>query len=326
VEARLVDELLFSGDILKCLITIKNTKKNEDGPLSAAWIALQVYGLLIVDPSWIILPQANNGSPQLHASQGIGSYLPKIENNKGRYIFSSPQILVACDIKLNPGEVKSFMCSCSLPEQLPPSFIGTAIRYSYYVTVMGKTDVRSPLSSTRFPFTVLNPESGITKKSLSEITLPNGIYNVTVQEVEFSSIISPNCIFERPKGREDRRWIELNHDDIPTPKKDGTVSKIRRFFSEPGKTVTTNINKGVHHICKFSTATTVYKLGDTITGHFDFSKGVLPCYQIVVTLVLLEEIESSVLHPHRKNMKKNIHPVDSFYEATHNALTTYFFF
>jgi len=152
-----------------------------------------------------------------------------LEDNKGRYIFSSPQILIACDITLNPGETKSVMCTCSLPDHLPPSFAGSAIRYSYYLTLIGQLHVKSQFTSTRFPFTVLNPEAGIIQKRLEDVTTTG--YHVSVTDVEENSFHSP--LLERAKGGEGRRWnpnAGAEH-DVSTPIKESTLrSTIETFF------------------------------------------------------------------------------------------------
>jgi len=325
VEAKLKHDLLFPGDMLKCHVIIRNTSKGETArQLSAAWIAMQIYGLLVVDPSWIILPSFNVVNTLIHKSQGVGSYLPKLEASKGRYIFSSEQILITGEITLNPGETKSVTCTCCLPDHLPPSYTGTALRYSYYVMLIGKSQIKSNLSSTRFPFTIINPEAGIIQKRLEEVST-NG-YNITVSDVE-AKFVSP--LLERAKGGEGRRWNPNagGVHDVSTPIKESTLrSTIETFFSKHSQILNVNINKGAHHLCKFSMSSAVYKLGDIITGHFDFSKRVLPCYQIVVSLQYTEEIQSLVLHPHRKNMQKTVHQVDSFADATYNTLTSSFIF
>lgn len=50
-------------------------------------------------------------------------------------IFSTPQSLLFVDLKLGPGESKSFGYQIKLPKQLPPSFRGKAIRTHYNLAI-----------------------------------------------------------------------------------------------------------------------------------------------------------------------------------------------
>uniref|UniRef100_A0A6B2L4N5 Uncharacterized protein n=1 Tax=Arcella intermedia TaxID=1963864 RepID=A0A6B2L4N5_9EUKA len=349
IDAKLKHSLMFPGDSVKCVVSLhhplsspsnvpirpysltspqkgSDPKPPEPGPspskspntVSVAWVALQVYGILSVDPTKVCLPPISILDSQVHKSAGVSSYLPKIEMSKGRYIFSSPQILLFCDVSLSPGESKSIEASCTLPDNLPPSYTGSSIKYSYYVSIIALRDIKSQISSTRFQFIVLNPEAGFIRTRLEDVAIAD--YQPKVIEIKAPPIL------ERERGTEGRKWNLRVNEDVSLSVKETTLrNKIESMFSK-NSTVTLNIKKGNFYICKFTMGASVYKLGDLIMGHFDFSKADLICYQVIVTLQYSEEIESTYIHPNRKNVQKNFQTIETFAEITTNTHSTNFRF
>ncbi len=51
-------------------------------------------------------------------------------------IFSTPQSLMFGELMLQPGEVKSYLYSCELPKDLPPSYKGKSFRIIYHIVIV----------------------------------------------------------------------------------------------------------------------------------------------------------------------------------------------
>ncbi|KAK9365335.1 Rgp1-domain-containing protein [Lipomyces kononenkoae] len=71
-------------------------------------------------------------------------------------IISTPQSLLFVDLRLNPGESKSYMYKFKLPRTLPPSYRGKALKISYCLTI-GIQRIGNGMQEpkiTKFPFRV----------------------------------------------------------------------------------------------------------------------------------------------------------------------------
>jgi len=287
-------------------------------------VAIQIYGLLVVDPSWVVLT-VHTGATHLNQGQGRGSYLPVIDQNKGQFVFSAPQTLMGCALRLPPTSTHSVLYSCALPDHLPPSFSGTALRYSYFVMIVAQRDTSMEPVLTRFPFTVLNPAAGIYQHKAASVASSGFKPQSTEVRVSEGSFIP----LERSYGGEGRAWhplLESGLDVAASVRESALRTTLDALFEKHGKTVTIIVNKGSHPLVKFSSESSIYKPGDIVKVHFDFSQGLLPCYQVSATLQYTEEINANVLHIHRSNMKRIVHIVDSSSEATHNASNISFTF
>jgi hypothetical protein len=65
---------------------------------------------------------------------------------------------------------------------------------------------------------------------------------------------------------------------------------MQALFEKYSHPVSININKAEHHLVKFSMDKTIFQPGDILRAVFDFSQGVIPCYQVAVRLELEEEL------------------------------------
>lgn len=111
VVGQLSRNIYCPGDILTGAMRYSNV---SDASQSIAWSSFQVYGLQIVDPSWITvntptMTGAEIGTQEqgqqalaMQRGQGLGSLLPKLDPLKGRFLFSTDQSLLLCDIVLAP--------------------------------------------------------------------------------------------------------------------------------------------------------------------------------------------------------------------------------
>uniref|UniRef100_A0AC34FM11 Uncharacterized protein n=1 Tax=Panagrolaimus sp. ES5 TaxID=591445 RepID=A0AC34FM11_9BILA len=70
-------------------------------------------------------------------------------------LYSSKPMIIFCDIKLNSGELLEYSGSFEIPAKLPPSFKGSFVKYSWYVTVAVQ-HVDAPFKLLQLPLRVLN--------------------------------------------------------------------------------------------------------------------------------------------------------------------------
>lgn len=76
-------------------------------------------------------------------NSGSGNFAAEHQNTEAIPIFSTPQSLLFVDLKLAPGESKSFGYHIKLPKGLPPSCRGKAVRIHYNLAIgTQKLDVR----------------------------------------------------------------------------------------------------------------------------------------------------------------------------------------
>lgn len=76
-------------------------------------------------------------------SSSSGSFAAEHQNTDAIPIFSTPQSLLFVDLKLAPGESKSFGYNIKLPKGLPPSCRGKAVRIHYNLAIgTQKLDIR----------------------------------------------------------------------------------------------------------------------------------------------------------------------------------------
>ena len=102
-----------------------------------------------------------------------------IANSKAIPLISTPQSILFVDLRLNPGESRSYSFSFTLPVGLPPTFKGKAIKISYNLilgTQRAGTDDGKYVKQVEVPFRVLGSVNGIFKR----IFAVSGYYRLNV--------------------------------------------------------------------------------------------------------------------------------------------------
>jgi RAB6A-GEF complex partner protein 2 len=95
-------------------------------------------------------------------------------------ILGTPPAILFVDIKLKPGESKSFKYSFRLPRNLPPSHRGRAIRITYSIIVTTQRPGQGQqLSTCEIPFRVFQNLDGIYRNGGTDVEYGHqGIYNL----------------------------------------------------------------------------------------------------------------------------------------------------
>ncbi|KAK9454155.1 Rgp1-domain-containing protein [Dipodascopsis uninucleata] len=100
----------------------------------------------------------SNGISQLINGTEVSSIaeMKSMASSNAITIISTPQSLLFVDLRLNPGESKSYSYKMILPKALPPSYRGRALRISYHLSI-GTQRIDKGFQQpkvTKFPFRV----------------------------------------------------------------------------------------------------------------------------------------------------------------------------
>lgn len=324
IEASLSATVFFPGDTLYCRVVVsgKSDPTSDKPPNNVlSWISLQIHGKLLVDPSYVELSQLaqqqqrgfqkrpslvnihaqkNNSAPissfrafgpaQL-GSGFSGTSLPNLADcgDNGRCIFATPPTILACELNVPVGSSKVYMLQAVLPGGLPPTFNGTAIKYKYSVTIAAQR-MREPAHILTIPFRIVSP-SAVLKKLEYPLGFPGFDYEIRVVEHD---------------GNDEAKWAKFQQkrgtqyltSPYPQTKSQHDTNQSRNavyaLFEKHSNPVTMQISKGPEALVSFTIGKIAYQLGETVSGTFDFSNSVVPCYQVLVRLESEEVIDPSI--------------------------------
>uniref|UniRef100_A0A8C2X0S7 GP1 homolog, RAB6A GEF complex partner 1 n=1 Tax=Cyclopterus lumpus TaxID=8103 RepID=A0A8C2X0S7_CYCLU len=253
--------VFLAGELMECLITFTNPMSHLSTSASCemlAWASAQIHCQFHASESRVALPAQGNKQDVQAESNTV---LIPSRGERGQCVLDTPPKILFCDLRLDPGESKTYLYSEIVPIDGPPSFRGQAVKYVYKLTI-GCQRVNSPIKLLRVPFRVL------VLQGMPEPPFP--------QDEE----VSPSNPFleEEEASRRDARPLERALDML-------MVTTSRRC---PHMFNITNVRGKVAKFCIFKT---VYRLGEDIVGTFNFSEGDIPCLQYSVSLQNEEEIQ-----------------------------------
>ncbi|XP_044728554.1 RAB6A-GEF complex partner protein 2 [Chrysoperla carnea] len=259
VKAKLIRGSVFLiGETVECYITFSNppipnyqtSQSHDDSFESLAWASAQIDCLCTTDgkigknPLGATKPKTNSET----------SLTPCDES--GYIEVATKPVILFCDLRLSPGETKSFLYQEVLPNDGPPSYRGQAIKYSYKITI-GTQRVNSPIKLLRVPLKIL-------PLSISGLTDAAGLLcNDTTEE------LTPTNPFLETKPTETPLELALQSLQNITARR------------QPNFYMISNTRGKVGRFCLFKNA---YKLGEDIVGTFDFSIATVSCVQLSVSL------------------------------------------
>lgn len=253
--------VFLAGELMECLIKFTNPMSHLSTSATSemlAWASAQIHCQFHASEGRVALPQQGNKQDVQAESDTV---LIPSRGERGQCVLDTPPKILFCDLRLDPGESKTYSYSEVVPVDGPPSFRGQAVKYVYKLTI-GCQRVNSPIKLLRVPFRVLvlqgMPEPPFT---LDEEVSPS---NPFLEEEEVS--------------RRDARLLERALDLL-------MVTTSRRC---PHMFNITNVRGKVAKFCIFKI---VYRLGEDIIGTFNFAEGDIPCLQYSVSLQSEEEIQ-----------------------------------
>ncbi|XP_043934503.1 RAB6A-GEF complex partner protein 2 [Protopterus annectens] len=264
VAAKLTRGPVFlAGEVLECIITFTNPMSMRSTSASSemlAWSSAQIHCQFSASEHRVILPPSEDSRHDAQAENET-VFVPN-RGERGQCILSTPPKILFCDLRLDPGETKSYSYCETVPVDGPPSFKGQSVKYVYKLTV-GCQRVNSPIRLLRVPFRVL---------------IVQGLENYLFPADED---VAPSNPFLEEEGntKKESRLVEL-----ATEMLSASSRRSLHLFN------ITNTRGKVGKFCIFKT---VYKIGEDIVGTFDFSEGDIPCLQYIVSLQTEEKIQEA---------------------------------
>ncbi|XP_011503748.1 PREDICTED: RAB6A-GEF complex partner protein 2 [Ceratosolen solmsi marchali] len=263
ITAKLVNgSTFFTSETIECMITfscpknksLEKAQSNEISHENLAWASAQIHCQCSINEKYIIADKVKANYKPTTVNTNT-TFAPSSCDNGHDVLNTKPKILF-CDLKILPGESKSFTYKEIIPNNSPPSYRGQAVKYSYKISI-GTQRVNSPTKLLRIPFRVL---------SLKEI--PDG--PICSDGVDLSP---SNPFLETPKESP----VELAMQSLQNI----TARRNPNFY---------NITNGRGRVVRFCLFKNSYKLGEDIVGTFDFSNATVSCTQVSVTLQSEEHI------------------------------------
>ncbi|KAN0036461.1 hypothetical protein ACTFIV_001756 [Dictyostelium citrinum] len=272
--------------------------------------------------------QSLTSGKKFTAGVSSATSLPNLSEigENGKPIFTSPTTFLASELYIPPGQTKSFIYYLTLPSPLPPSFKGTSLKYSYFLSIASQV-YTNPAQILTVPLRILTPASALRSikfKSNMTFDFEEGSaettqeYNRNNLEVVSKWPISPfkkSQYFPLPYPQ------NLSQYDSNNTKK--SVIDILNKHSTPVSIV---ISKGTDKLATFSICKTAFSLGDSVHGTFDFSIATIPCFKVLIKLECEEIVDSKYLQSTRGSNKPIRKLYGELHEFTTNLRQTHFIF
>ncbi|CAL8086580.1 unnamed protein product [Orchesella dallaii] len=307
--ARLTQGVYLAGETVEVAITLRNPSPPPDAKSQwndqeevLAWASAQIHCHCWVNQSRVNVPSAQQplSAEEQAVTNTRTSFAPCRVDPEGPYEGSGPSssgsgggtvgvtgrvvtstkpTILFCDLRLLPGESKTFWYKEVLPVEGPPSFRGQAVKYAYKLTV-GTQRVNSAIKLMRVPIRVL------VLQEFTDSAIING-----------SEDLTPSNPFLSDKEKETPLDSALQVLQVVTSQRN------QKFY---------NITNARGHVVRFCIFKQAYKLGEDIVGSLDFSESNVPCIQYAVTLQSVEEI-SPECRKH-ENQRPSINSFSKFHE------------
>eukprot|EP00741_Cyanophora_paradoxa_P005261 tig00000865_g5100.t1 len=130
---------------------------DDDDAFDLEWLAVQLHGQAFVNPALVSLP-ANPEPPKSEKTvDADGRVRPPNfaqADETGRCIFVTRPAVLLQNVHIPVGSKRELSYTATLPSSLPPSYRGTAVRYSYFLAV-GIQERGQPHRVLKVPFRLL---------------------------------------------------------------------------------------------------------------------------------------------------------------------------
>jgi len=194
---------------------------------------------------------------ELSGTSGTAKGSKAVALSASRVVSATKPTILFCDLRLLPGESKSFWYREILPLEGPPSFRGQILRYAYKLTI-GTQRIHSHIRLLHVPIKVL-----VLQEFSDAVTL-NGSEELTPA--------NPFLSGQQKESHSDSAFQILQV---------VTSQRNQKFY---------NVTNQRGHVVKFCVFKQAYKLGEDIVGSLDFSESNVPCIQYAVSLQSVEEL------------------------------------
>ncbi|PKY38071.1 Rgp1-domain-containing protein [Rhizophagus irregularis] len=238
-------------------------------------------------------------------------------DSKSIPVFSTPPSILFCDLHLAPGELRTYTYETRLPNDLPPSHRGKAIRFLYYLIIgTHRGGMNHQSNVVQMPFRVFNYVSDDGSRPIYDLMNPVVIYKdeaiitckeeapkpkptkkrdnkkeefldyleklVQSSEYEISSITDEN-----DDGKDSDTYVFVE-------KEENSVANTATILSKNMRKANFDICKNNQRVAQLCLLKTSYRLGDIVTGTINFNDAVIPSYQVSITLESSEIVEPSI--------------------------------
>lgn len=249
--------VFLAGETLQCDITFRNIGPVENGPDSLSWASAQIHCQCSVSESRVFLPRTEQLSTEDVSSSGCDTSFVPSKGERGMTVLTSKPKILFCDMRLDPGQAKTYTYRETIPTDAPPTFRGQAVKYSYKLT-LGTQRLNHPTKLIRIPFRVL---------------VLHGLNDISVYMD--SDEVQPSNPFLKP--RQENSVLDIALSIL------GTVTARNGPHSY-------NITNSRGKVAKCIMFKQAYKLGEDIIGVMDFTDTTVSCVQYSVTLQSEESI------------------------------------
>lgn len=258
VSASLVRGPVFlAGETLQCNITFTNTNQLQEGPDSLSWSSVQIHCQCTVSESRVYLVRSHQLSTEEVSTTACDTSFVPSKGERGMTVLSTKPKILFCDMRLDPGESKTYTYKETIPSDAPPSFRGQAVKYSYKITI-GTQRLNHPTKLLRVPFRVL---------------VLYGLNDLSVY-MDADEVTPTNPFLQQQK---ENSVLDIALQILATV----TARKAPHSY---------NITNARGKVAKCIMFKQAYKLGEDIIGIMDFADGTVPCVQYSVTLQSDEHI------------------------------------
>lgn len=257
----------LAGEQVECYVTFYNPESSDSHESAdssvLAWASVQMHCFCTVSDTKVANlegPASRKTSSTSLTSSHTTSFQPT-QGESGLVVLATKTKILFCDLTLPRGQKRTFRYSEVIPHQSPPTYRGSAVKYSYKLTI-GAQRVNSKITMLRVPFRVM---------SVADYC-PDA-----AKEREGSDRLGPsNPFLDEEKSRDSP--VDL----IMQTVQDITSKRSVSYF---------NIANTRGKLCKFCLFKRSFKLGEDIVGSFDFSAGEISCVQYSVSLQSVETVE-----------------------------------
>lgn len=268
--------VFLAGETLHCRITFTNDSTDPNGTFEKiSWASVQLHCQRYVNEQKVNLQQQQITNPKANDASAANVEIVPLDSTAliatkgetGQTVYTSKPCVLFCDLKLQPGETRTFSYSETISTNVPPTFRGIYVKYSYKLTI-GTQRVNCPTSLIRVPFRVLvipdfekfiRQEKAVLASSQSGIKVDNPF--VCSSRTEIDSLTTA-----------------LDALQILTSRSHQNVYNISN-------------NRG--RVCRLTLFKTNFRLGEDVLGLIDFDHTDVPCIQFTVTLQSEELLNSN---------------------------------
>ncbi|KAL6705543.1 Golgi membrane exchange factor (Ric1p-Rgp1p) subunit [Coniothyrium glycines] len=256
-----------------------------------------------------------------------------IASSKTVPLISTPQSILFVDLKLAPGESRSYTYSFSIPRGLPPTYKGRSIKVAYHLTigtqragatkdqqvkqvdvpfrVFGSVNGRGEIlgHDLMSPYIILRDQARtatINGEAKSYFSTKNGSMSGKPDDNTFEGFIDyVDKLLERPRQNSSMGLLSptgTNPErssvaDEPQTMKESIDTAILRSNLTGAANQSANrfeIARSGRRVAVIMLARPAYRLGETLSAVIDFSNAHIPCYSLHMSLETSEKVDPAI--------------------------------